>query len=201
MGSATYRSPREASYGRLGRQGRRIAPGGLYRRTIATVGTAPQGSDEDRKQRVDRELLELLNELRVAVTGIQVLFAFLLTVPFAFGFPAVTTFQRDVYFATLVCTALATAFLIAPSAQHRLLFRQRDKEALLVRSNVLAIVGLAFVAVAIVGVVVLITNIVFGTAITTIVFGALVAGTLLILWYVQPLRRRAQADDRTPSGK
>jgi len=153
------------------------------------------GYDEDRKERVDRELIELLNELRVAVPGIQVLFAFLLTVPFAFGFQSVTTFQRDVYFVTLVLTALAAAFLIAPSAQHRLLFRARDKEALLLRANVLAIAGLACLALAITGVVVLITNVVFDTAVTTIVFGGATAAVLLVLWYVVPLVRRARRGD------
>lgn len=160
------------------------------------MASSSDGKDEDRKERVDRELMELLTELRVAVPGIQVLFAFLLTVPFAFGFQAVTTFQRDVYFATLICTALSAVFLIAPSAQHRLLFRQRDKEALLLRSNVLAIVGMSFLAVAILGVVVLITNVVFGTAVTTIIFGGATALALAALWYAQPLaRRRRRADD------
>lgn len=157
---------------------------------------AGERRDEDHKERVDRELMELLTELRVAVPGIQVLFAFLLTVPFAFGFPGVTTFQRDVYFVTLMCTALAAAFLIAPSAQHRLLFRAQDKDALLLRSNVLAIVGLAFLAISIVGVVVLITNIVFGTAVATIVFGGVIAVVLATLWYAHPLLRRRHMDDQ-----
>ncbi len=160
-------------------------------------------SNESRKERVDRELLELLNELRVAIPGVQVLFAFLLTVPFAFGFGSVTTFQRDVYFVTLLCAALASAFLIAPSAQHRLLFRQRDKEALLLRSNLLAIAGLAFLALAITGVVVLITDVVFATAVTTIVFSTLTAAVLAILWFAHPLVRREEHQDhssRTPDG-
>jgi hypothetical protein len=161
------------------------------------VAEAEREHREDRKERIDRELMELLTELRVAVPGIQVLFAFLLTVPFAFGFAGVTTFQRDVYFGTLISTALSAAFLIAPSAQHRLLFRQRDKEALLFRSNAIAVVGMAFLALAIVGVVVLITDVVFGTAISTIVFGVLVAAALLALWYVQPLLRRQGQDDNS----
>ena len=147
-------------------------------------------ADENKKERVDRELIELLNELRVAVPGIQVLFAFLLTVPFAFGFGAVTTFQRDVFFAALILTALAAAFLIAPSAQHRLLFRQQDKEALLLRSNGFAIAGLAFLALAITAVVVLIASVVFGTTGVVILFGALVALVIAGLWYAQPLIRR-----------
>jgi hypothetical protein len=146
--------------------------------------------DENEKERVDRELIELLNELRVAVPGIQVLFAFLLTVPFAFGFGSVTTFQRDVFFAALILTALAAAFLIAPSAQHRLLFRQQDKQALLLRANGFAIAGLAFLALAITAVVVLIASVVFGTTGVVILFGALVALVIAGLWYVQPLIRR-----------
>ena len=147
-------------------------------------------AEEDRKERVDRELIELLNELRVAVPGIQVLFAFLLTIPFAFGFGAMTTFQRDVFFGALICTALAAGFLIAPTAQHRLLFRQQDKEALLKRANRFAIAGLAFLALAIVAVVVLITSVVFGVTGLVILFGGLVAMLIAALWYAQPLVRR-----------
>src|SRR5918996_1213051 len=103
---------------------------------------------EDRKERLDRELIELLNELRVAIPGVQVLFAFLLTVPFTQRFGDVSEFQKTVYFVTLLCAAAASAFLIAPSAYHRLRFRQRDKHQMVVTSNRLAIVGLAFLALA-----------------------------------------------------
>ena len=82
-------------------------------------------TDEDDKARVDRELIELLNELRVALPGVQVLFAFLLILPFSQGFAKTTTTQRDVYFVTLLCTVTASALLIAPSAYHRLHFRSR----------------------------------------------------------------------------
>ena len=81
------------------------------------------------QERVDRNLHELLEELRVALPGVQVLFAFLLTVPFAQRFATVTPFQQNVYFATLLCAAAASAFLIAPSAHHRVQFRQQDKAA------------------------------------------------------------------------
>src|SRR5881397_3111932 len=103
---------------------------------------------EGEKQRVDRELIELLNELRVAMPGVQVLFAFLLIVPFSNGFPKMTPVQRDVYFVAFLCTAVATLLLIAPSIHHRLRFRDRDKEALLQRANRLSIAGLGFLAVA-----------------------------------------------------
>src|SRR6187399_1338300 len=93
-------------------------------------GGQVSGSDEGKSERIDRELIELLNELRVALPGVQVLFAFLLAVPFAQGWTHTTTFQRDLYFGTLLATALSSALLIAPSAYHRINFRLRDKERL-----------------------------------------------------------------------
>jgi hypothetical protein len=98
-------------------------------------------SEESRKERANRELIEMLNELRVALPGVQVLFAFLLTVPFSVGFSEVSDFQRSAYFVTLVASALASGLLIAPAAQHRVLFRQHDKENLLRRSNRYATAG------------------------------------------------------------
>jgi hypothetical protein len=80
---------------------------------------------ESEKERVDRELIELLNELRVALPGVQVLFAFLLTIPFARGFPGTTRAERDVYFVALVSAVVSTVLLMAPSAYHRILFRQQ----------------------------------------------------------------------------
>ena len=88
------------------------------------------GVEDDRtaeEVKRDRQLAELLQELRVALPGVQILFGFLLTVPFAQGFTKVTNFQRDLYFATLLATAAATICLIAPSATHRLRFHQRDR--------------------------------------------------------------------------
>jgi hypothetical protein len=149
-------------------------------------------AEETGKERVDRELIELLNELRVALPGVQVLFAFLLTVPFAARWTTVTTFQRDVYFVTLLCTALSSALLIAPSAQHRLLFRQREKEKMLQVANWLAIVGLGFLALAIVGVVLLITDVLFGATMTLVVTLA-TALPFLLGWYAYPLGRRRSA--------
>jgi hypothetical protein len=151
-----------------------------------------EGTAETGKERVDRELLELLNELRVALPGVQVLFAFLLTVPFAARWTTVTTFQRDVYFVTLLCTALSSALLIAPSAQHRLLFRQREKEKMLVVANRLTIAGLGVLALAIVGVVLLITDVLFGTTMTWIVTVA-TAIPFALWWYAYPLERRLRS--------
>ncbi len=138
----------------------------------------------------DRELIELLNELRVALPGIQVLFAFLLIVPFSQGFNRVTSTQRGVYFAAFICTAAASAFLIAPTSYHRLRWREKDKEQMLITSNRLAIAGTAFLAIAIVCVVFLITDLLYGTfsgivtAITAALFG--------FLWYGLPLLRAAK---------
>jgi hypothetical protein len=148
---------------------------------------------EDSSERIDRELIELLNELRVALPGVQVLFAFLLAVPFSQGFATATQFQRDLFFGVLVSTAISAAFLIAPSAWHRLRFRQRDKERILLTSNSLAIAGLGFLALAMVGAVMLISDYVFSEALTvasgvvaTILFGG--------LWYVLPMARKVQDD-------
>ena len=87
----------------------------------------PRDRSEDEQERLNRQLIELLNELRVAMPGVQVLFGFLLAVPFQQRFEQVSDFQQTVYFVTLLCAAVATAFLIAPSAYHRLMFEQHDK--------------------------------------------------------------------------
>jgi hypothetical protein len=141
---------------------------------------------EDEKERIDRELIELLNELRVALPGVQVLFAFLLAVPFAQGFAQATDFQRDLFFAVLSATAISAILLIAPSAWHRLRFRQQDKERIMFASNRMAIVGLGFLALAMIGAVMLIANYVFGDA-QTIVSGALATLLFGLFWYALPL--------------
>jgi uncharacterized protein involved in cysteine biosynthesis len=144
---------------------------------------------ESEKERIDRELIELLNELRVALPGVQVLFAFLLVVPFQQRFATVTQFQKTTYFVTLLLAAASSAFLIAPSAHHRILFRAREKQHLLRTANRLAIAGMGFLAAAIVGVLTLITDYLSGTE-TTIVVTAIGAGVFAALWYALPLRRR-----------
>lgn len=144
---------------------------------------------ESEKDRLNRELIELLNELRVALPGVQVLFAFLLAVPFQQRFGLVTNFQRDVYFATLCCALIATALLIAPSAYHRLNFRAHEKESLIRISNRLAIAGLGVLALAMVGVIVLISNVLFGAAMTAVA-GSLAAGVFTLFWVALPLRHR-----------
>jgi uncharacterized protein DUF6328 len=152
---------------------------------------AESRSQETDKERIDRELIELLNELRVALPGVQVLFAFLLTVPFTQRFSQVTEVERDVFFGSFLCTAVATAFLIAPSAYHRIRFRAGDqeKERMLFTANRLAIVGTVFLALAITGVVFLITDLLFGSLMTALVTAAAV-GLIAWLWYGLPLTRR-----------
>jgi Family of unknown function (DUF6328) len=149
--------------------------------------------DETPTERADRNLAELLQELRVALPGVQVLFAFLLAVPFQPRFEDVTGFQRHVYFATLLCSALATALLIAPTPYHRLNFRRRDKEHIVEVAGVLTIVGLAVLALAMLGAVVLVTDWLFGTA-TTIVTGGIVALVFALFWFVLPAVRRRQTE-------
>ncbi len=147
--------------------------------------------EESEKERIDREMIELLNELRVALPGVQVLFAFLLAVPFAQRWGQVTAFERDVYFATLLLTALSSALLIAPSAYHRIEFRAGDKRHIVMTSNVLAILGLGCLALAIVGAVTLIASVLFGT-VATIVTATTIGLVVAALWFVIPLARRAQ---------
>jgi hypothetical protein len=145
--------------------------------------------DETEEERLDRNLAELLNELRVALPGVQVLFAFLLGVPFTQRFSELASYQKDIYFGTLVCAAAATAFLIAPSAHHRIEFRLQDKRYIVFLANKLAIVGLGFLALAMTGVVMLVTDFIFGT-IATAIATTVTALTFALLWYVLPLRRR-----------
>jgi len=147
--------------------------------------------DEDPKERVDRELLELLNELRVALPGVQVLFAFLLILPFSDGFRRVTTGQRAVYLGSLVATALASALLIAPSTYHRIHFRAGEKERMLFSANRMAIAGTVFLAIAMVQVVFLITDVIYHLVPASIVT-SLVAGWFVWFWYGLPILRRAR---------
>lgn len=151
-------------------------------------------ADESPKERVDRELVELLNELRVALPGIQVLFAFLLAVPFQQRFGSATHFQRDVYFVTLLSALVTTALLVAPAAMHRLNFRKHDKHRIIVIANRMAIAGLAGLAVALVGVVLLVSDVLFGPP-TSIIASAVSGVVLAALWAAVPLLLRASGDD------
>ncbi len=160
-------------------------------------GAAADGRPETSRQRLDRNLEELTGELRVVVTGVQVLFAFLLVVPFDTGFDGVGPFERTVYLATLVCAALAALCVMMPAAYHRVLFRQDDKRHLVFLANGVALVGLALLALAMCGSVLLVTTKLFGTA-----AGALTAGLLgvafVLLWFLAPLLRRTARTQMAP---
>ena len=157
-----------------------------------TGGSDDGGSDgESRKERVNRELIELLNELRVALPGVQFLFAFLLIVPFQQKVDQLTDFQRDVYFVALAAAVLASALLIAPAAQHRILFRQQDKEALLQRSNRSAIAGLLALGLAICAALLLVVDVLFSLPLAWATSGAL-AVLLAWWWLAVPLWKRGR---------
>lgn len=149
-------------------------------------------------ERLDRNLEELTGELRVVVTGVQVLFAFLLIVPFNSGFANVGGFERTVYFVTLVLAALAAVCMIAPSAAHRFLFRHDDKQHIVFSSNRVVIAGLVFLALAMCGCLLLVTTKLFGVA-----AGVLTAGIgalpFAALWFAVPIRRLHKLD-RTKRG-
>jgi hypothetical protein len=144
---------------------------------------------ESGPERLDRNTMELLNELRVANTGIQVMFAFLLVVPFQHGWSHVDGFERTVYFVTLLLVALAAFLLMAPSIHHRILFRHGEKPFLVEVANRFAIAGGIFLALGFVGILLLISDVVVGAAAPGIVAGvaAVVVGTL---WFAVPLARR-----------
>ncbi len=152
---------------------------------------------ETRKERVDRELMELLNELRVALPGVQFLFAFLLVVPFSQGVDELTDFQRAVYLVALLAAAIATALLIAPAAQHRVLFRQKDKEALLHRSNRSAFAGLVVLAVAVCSALLLVVDVLFDRVLAWTV-AAGVAAVLTWWWLAVPLWLRSRKEQAGP---
>ena len=158
----------------------------------------PSGRDETEQERLDRNLGELLQELRVALPGVQVLFAFLLAVPFQRNFTTISEFEKKVYFATLLLTALSAALLIAPSAYHRITFRYQQKHRLVFISNRLAIAGLAALALAMTSAILLITHLLFGAAATIVTTGVALA-VFVLLWAVLPLKRRLKyRDDGLP---
>ena len=147
-------------------------------------------SGEDEGERLDRELIELLNELRVVMPGVQVLFGFLLTVPFQQRFAEVSAFQRDVYFVTLLLTAASAAFLMAPSAFHRLTFRTHQKPYLVALGSRQVITGMVLLALAMNGVLLLLTDVLFGS-LTVAITVACAASLYGWLWFGLALRRRA----------
>jgi hypothetical protein len=146
------------------------------------------GRDESENERLDRNLEELLGELRVALPGVQVLFAFLLVVPFNQRFADITSFQETVYLATLLCATAACVCLIAPTAHHRIEFRHQDKRWIVFGATRLAIVGLTLLALAMTGAVTFVTDFLYGpTTVAIVAVG--VALLFAVLWYAIPIRR------------
>lgn len=163
------------------------------------MNNPPSGDSrhETRDERDDRNLAELLQELRVAGLGVQVLFGFLLGLPFTVRFSRLSSGQRDLYVADIVLAAFATATLVGPVAYHRLVFRQHQKERLVRTANALALGGLAIVALAVSGAVLLIVSYVVPGAPATVI-SVCVFLVFLILWFAVPLARRERqrpADD------
>jgi hypothetical protein len=152
-------------------------------------------SDEEAKR--DRQMIELLNELRVALPGVQILFAFLLTVPFTQRFPKITSFQRDVFYLTLLAATVSAACLIAPSAAHRLRFHQKEREWLIESANAYLIAGLAFLAIAIGSAFLLITDVLFDGA-RVWIYSAIVWVVIVGLWFGRPLLRAARDKSSGP---
>jgi hypothetical protein len=150
---------------------------------------AIDGRHETSSERADRNFNELLQELRVAQTGVQILFAFLLTLPFTQGFPKISAQERWVYLGTLIATALATSCLIAPVSHHRILFRRRRKPELVNVASRLALAGLGFLLVSVVGSVYLIFDVVVGTGLSGVI-AAVIGLWLLLIWYGYPLLQR-----------
>jgi hypothetical protein len=153
------------------------------------------GREETEEERADRNLSDLLQELRVALPGVQVLFAFLLTVPFTNRFSDLNAFQEKLYFGVLIAVALATVLLVAPTVGHRILFRRQQKEYIVTISNNLSLVGMFLLAVSMCGAIALISDFLFGgttAIISTIVMAAAFAG----FWFTGPIVRRAKLPPR-----
>ena len=152
---------------------------------------------ETHKERVDRELIELLNELRVVLPGVQVLFGFLLLLPFQQTFDELGDLERTVYFLAFVASAVASVLLIAPSTYHRVRFRDPDKERLLRLGNRFLLGGTLALGVALSATAFLITDVLFGVG-PGVVAAASAAGLVVGSWYLLPLRRKAQQEESGP---
>jgi Family of unknown function (DUF6328) len=163
------------------------------------IRRAAQAHGQTEEQVLDRNFVEILQELRVAQTGVQILFAFLLSIAFSNRFPRTTPGQRDIYVVTLILCTMATGLLIAPVAYHRLLFRRRQRRELVEAANRLAIGGLFLLLAAMVGAVVLILDFVVG-GLGSVLLGGLVAIWLAGFWVGLPLTHRARLRAKARSG-
>jgi Family of unknown function (DUF6328) len=145
------------------------------------------GRNETELERYDRNLLELMGELRVALPGVQVLFAFLLVAPFNQRFGTASSFERGLYFATLLLTTLASILLIAPTVMHRLAFQRGQKPYLVRTANRLTIAGMCVLAIAMTSAVALVTDYLFG-GVASLVTAVAVLTVFALVWFVGPLR-------------
>jgi Flp pilus assembly protein TadB len=150
---------------------------------------ATSGRHETEVEKLDRNLDDLLQELRVSQTGVQILFAFLLTLAFTQRFEDIDEFQRNTYVVTLMASVAATILFIAPVAYHRIVFRQHMRSELVRDGNRMAMAGLCFLAIAMSGAILLIVDVVLGDTWAT-VLTAVVLLFMLVLWYVLPLVQR-----------
>lgn len=161
-------------------------------------GGSPAGpAGESAKERLDRELIELLNGLRVVLTGVQVLFAFLLTLPFTQRFQDLTSSQRDMFSIAFTATATASVLLIAPVAYHRIRFRKQDKEHMLLWANRFAIAGISLLTVAIGTIVLLVIDVLYSLPAAGAVAGAVVA-LIAWAWFALPLSRHLADESNDP---
>ncbi len=154
--------------------------------------TLDSGREETEEERADRNLTDLLQELRVALPGVQVLFAFLLTVPFSQRFDDLSDFEKKLYFAVLIAVALATVLLVAPTIGHRILFRRQQKEFIVTISNRLALAGMLILAVSMCGAIALISDFIFG-ATTAVISTIVMAAAFVGFWFLGPIDSQAEA--------
>ena len=145
-------------------------------------------AEQKSKEDLDRELIELLNELRVTLPGVQVLFAFLLIVPFSQRFELINDLQKYAYIVALTFTALGSALLIAPTPYHRIRWRDQDKDAMLRLANRLALAGTVCVAIAMPCALFFVTDFLFKSPVPALL-SALVIGVIVTFWYALPLER------------
>ncbi|HEX4063585.1 MAG TPA: DUF6328 family protein [Streptosporangiaceae bacterium] len=161
--------------------------------------TTSDRRDETEAERDDRNLMELLQELRVAGLGVQVLFGFLLSLPFTAKFSKLTHPQRELYVTVLLLSAVATILLVGPVAYHRLVLHLREKRRLIRIASAMALAGLAAEGLAVCGAVLLVVSYV-DRGLSVIIIPAAVFGLFAGLWFGLPLLRRARAESRVPSG-
>lgn len=152
-------------------------------------------STETESDRLNRELNEFLQELRVARNGILIIVGFLLVIPFTQRFANVTDFERAVYYLSFLTAGAAAVVIVAPVSYHRMVFRRHDKHSLVTRGNQMAQAGLGLLGIAILGVLVLVTDFLFSSLPLVAVVSALYVGIVGSLWYLLPLQSRIKASE------